>query len=325
MTVRKLKIGCYGKLPFYKEYISFGLEGVEPRAFKELVDKGEVQRGLTRREADINRLPKYFFLFHPSGARNILIGTLFPSSDGLRPFPMAPFCSIPRKRILKFYHMLPIYFEEVWNSFDAFISQDFVDIRDFYEKARQIELHVNRTFHDIEGYLRIRLEQTPVHALCPRAGPVPEEWPDWGLRVFKNLRICAQTEQGRKKGDISLAFSIPVWGNREHRFFLVCFWLTLIRAVLRGIKGTPSVLFSDGEGLGSLHRVFILYRPIQPLDFVAMMEPEKENDFISNLASDWGQITRSAILSSSLVDTLKSPKSSLQDILNSLRSGFDGL
>jgi len=93
-------VSCYGKLPFYKDFLRENLAGKEAQSFKTWIDKGVGHYWGTTDGYRGTTVYPHGFLFRFPGTAKYLLGYLWGSHDegGLRFFPFSLFTSIPAGR-----------------------------------------------------------------------------------------------------------------------------------------------------------------------------------------------------------------------------------
>src|SRR6187455_2395516 len=86
------KIGCFGKLPSYGDFLSLNAEGPEAQALAAWLQSGVSVLSTSAVAAD----QTVTFVWRPEGARRTLVGALWPSADSAgRRFPFALFAAYP--------------------------------------------------------------------------------------------------------------------------------------------------------------------------------------------------------------------------------------
>ncbi len=320
MKLNRLKTTSYGKLPFYKEYIRFGEERPESKIYKTLIDKGEAERRNNTDPAHPNPSSKYLFLFVPDKGRKILVGDLISSSDGLRQFPFTQFSHLPRRKLSKRYHLMPLFFEDFWIAADSFLSQQFNDIHDFHQKNLKNRISSPTNLSSIEKDYKQRLSDTNLGTLYLSATSSHDEQAEINPRILRNLWTAIKLETEINKKEIPLAFWVPVYGNQKDRLFYISCWLQIMSIIIGKHKCIPSIFITDNNESTKFQGFFILFRYVMPSDFAIMMAQQIENDMISNLSTDWGPINEKIAFPASLEDSMNNAETSLSDFLNLLKT-----
>lgn len=316
MKEKKLKTSCYGKLPFYKEYIRFG-ENRRERAFLEnLIDKGVAEKNLDTRQGGATPLPKLMFLYVPDKGRRILAGNLWPSSDGLRSFPVVQFSYLRRRKVSKRFHLLPIYLEGLWASMNGFLGQRFENIQEFYKRTQEFSISLPSDYTMAEEEFNKRMESNRVSSLWPWSGGAETDRQEGILRFFRNLRAAGEIEMRSMNADVSVALWVPVGGRGPDHFGLVAFWLQAVRITFGKPRCVPSVFMAENSRSESAEGVFIIFRQVVPFDFLAMVNQQPPTETISDLSSDWGDLSTQTILPPSLEEALRKPNTPLAGILD---------
>ncbi len=317
MKTKKLKTGFYGKLPFYKEFIRTGDFRSETRGFEDFLHGGESERRARPETVETVPRTRFLFLFSPQKGSRILAGTLRPSTDGLRPFPITQFCHLRRRPVFKQYFLLPLLLEEFWQASDLFLTRSFSNLQDFVQQSRELPISVPGSFSPARERFRDRMERSTIRELPPPPVSMEDADRGWTARVFRNLYTTAGIERAHntRRGGVSLAFWLPIHGNRETRLSLASFWLKVLDVVLGKPRSLPSVFIADHDDPQPRPGMFIVFRPVISSDFVCIMEGHAGKDTISDLTADWGNVGSGTALDDRLDQALHSPETTLDRVL----------
>lgn len=117
--------GCYGKLPFWPEYLSENLAGASAREVKRWLHEGRAAAGLSADGGSVeepNETRSLRFLYGAPGASDLAVGVVRPSADvgGKRRFPFAVLVTLPRRASGRNWELLPMALSPVWDALDDF-------------------------------------------------------------------------------------------------------------------------------------------------------------------------------------------------------------
>jgi len=113
------QLSCYGKLPFYPEFLRFHLESDVGRWLVEWIDSA--RRTLPGSEAWPGResdLEIRLVLAHDTG-RQVVAALLRPSTDaGTRAYPICVFTSYQAHDLRDRWYLMPLWLEPLWRTID---------------------------------------------------------------------------------------------------------------------------------------------------------------------------------------------------------------
>ncbi len=122
MDARYVRVGCFGKLPFWPEYLEEELSFASSRWLKSWIHRGRELVQLERDEGApaVTESRQHRFLLAAPGAPELLAGVIGPSSDlgSRRAFPFALFAHLPKRRYLRHYPLLPLALAPVWEALE---------------------------------------------------------------------------------------------------------------------------------------------------------------------------------------------------------------
>ena len=117
-----LAVGCFGKLPFDREYLEVNVALPSSKALRAWIRDGRTIAGMSPDSQDgtvppeTNRLR---CLVSPAGSQDVLAAVLRPSADlGGRVFPFAVFAHVPRRPWSRSFHLMPMALDPVWDALD---------------------------------------------------------------------------------------------------------------------------------------------------------------------------------------------------------------
>ena len=114
MSETLLAVGCFGKLPFWREYLEGGARSTSSRELREWLREGRELLVLESSSDNQQEVTDQAFgahlrvLLSLPGAEDLLVGVVRPSRDGGgRHAPFSVFARLPRKAYGKHYALLP--------------------------------------------------------------------------------------------------------------------------------------------------------------------------------------------------------------------------
>ena len=147
MAENYLPLGCFGKLPFYGDYLKVGVSQPTARALIELMLHGKRELAVDESDhggyKDVAIEGRHWILFGERGSKELFVGVLRPSRDGGgRHFPFVVFTHVPRKIYGRHYSLLPLALAPIWVALaEAWEALGDVATRDGFEETLEaIEL-----------------------------------------------------------------------------------------------------------------------------------------------------------------------------------------
>ena len=261
-----LPVGCYGKLPFWREYLEEKLSFPSTRALKEWVHQGREDARLSQEDVENARIQATTsrrFLFGIPGSTELVAGVIRPSSDGGgRGFPFMVFTHFPRRLYGKQYSMLPMALGPVWEALDdAWDQLAAVTSRDMFREVLGSSLvPTPAPATEVQGlYLTERRES---------ASQVFRRQDGASLDSLKQ-HLPEFLQRLRKGGELP-ALELPVSDDIEASPFEVAFWLELINKPFFWKRWEPSIFLE--ESLAEKNRdVILIFGMIRPQDYSAIL------------------------------------------------------
>lgn len=268
MAGSMLPLACFGKLPFWREYLTGGAVHPTSRALREWLHRGKEALGLENGEEGVKDEAfnaQLRVLIGLPGSKELLVGVIRPSNDaGGRHFPFTVFTHIPRKVFGKQYSLLPMALVPVWEALeDAWSALAAVASHEAYEEALASNsapglAPVTEAKGDYQG----RLGEDATHlfegdpASSPRA--LMEQMPEVLLAL-------------RKSGGVGGAhLQFPAASDIEEACFNASLWIDLVNRQFRLRRFEPSVLL-DAKVNAAQRRVFLKFGSPEPEDYLDVM------------------------------------------------------
>jgi len=111
-------IGCYGKLPFWPEYIEHLATTPAASAFKRWIEAGRAEASLEQAGEVRERARLRFLMTNPSSPES-LVGVMRPSQDAARrSHPFAVFIRLPRRDHAGRFAALALGLAPIWEALD---------------------------------------------------------------------------------------------------------------------------------------------------------------------------------------------------------------
>lgn len=258
--------GCFGKLPFWPEFLE--AEGAFPSArfLKEWIHQGRNLYGYGRTlgGAEISETLRRRLLLMLPGFKEILAGVIGPSSDlgGRRVFPFAVFVTVPRAHFGRTPFLAPLA-----------LRGAFEDLEDLWEALAPVPNQ--KAFEDTMQGFRIREPAPPDDArLSYRAGLMTDIERlldrDDGVNLASlagHLRPFLEEIRGATSS--STLFELPVSRDPADAMFDLSFWIDLInRPLWSAIE--PSLFLDAKVGPRSRTSLLVARAPLAT-DYPAVM------------------------------------------------------
>lgn len=272
-----LPLACFGKLPFWREYLTGGAVHPTSRALRDWLHRGKEALGLENGEEGVKDEvfnAQLRVLIGLPGSKELLAGVIRPSNDaGGRHFPFTVFTHIPRKVFGKQYSLLPMALVPVWEALeDAWDALAAVASREAYEEMLASNsvpglVSVAEAKGDYQGRLgedaKHLFESDP--ASSPRA--LIERMPEVLIAL-------------RKSGGVGGAhLQFPAVPDLEEACFNASLWIDLVNRQFRLRRFEPSVLL-DARVSAAQRRVFLKFGPPEPDDYLDVMGADAKTKLV---------------------------------------------
>ena len=221
-----LPLACYGKLPFWPEYLQHGASYPSSRVLRDWLHQGRMESGLDSAEGagvpDETRSRR--FVYGEPKSLEVLAGVVRPSRDqgDLRAFPFAVFVHIPRRFFGRHHFLIPLCLEPVWEALeDAWDALSSCAERDSFEEVLKE--------HRVPGPPAPSALRASFDAGLRQASDrLFEGRPEVGIEALASgfppaLRAVRDVSNG---GSVAVAF--PVSSSCEDRAFDAAFWMDLL-------------------------------------------------------------------------------------------------
>jgi len=244
---RYLTVACFGKLPFWPEFLEVGVAEPTARHLKRWLHQGREYAGLQAEEENPPDLPIQAHvrcLIELPGSGELLAGVVRPSTDrGGRHFPFAVFTQFSRRIYGKHYALLLLALAPVWEALEDAWQQIHIASteEEFRERLDAVEVPHPAGRDEVRAVHR-RMLRDGAGRLFDRddgtdAGLLAERMPDLLLRL-------------RKLGSADgLGLWLPVSEDLEEACFDAGWWIELLNRQFRLKRFEPSVFIDGRPGL----------------------------------------------------------------------------
>ena len=264
MSAPELQVGCFGKLPFWREYLEGGDRSVAARELREWLRQGRELHVLESSSGDQQVTDQAFpahlrVLLSLPGADDLLVGIVRPSRDGGgRHAPFSVFARLPRRFYGKHYGLLPSSLGPVWTALD-----------DTWDRLHEIPSR--ELFEEACESLEV---PAPVEVKMARGAYQGRQFDDAGKlfdrQALETLRGAMPDLLGAiKKGSRDVCVALPAAVEVDEACFNASMWIDLVNRQFRLRRYDPSVFLDSREGLGD-RQVYLKFGKLNPADYVQM-------------------------------------------------------
>lgn len=265
MSHPTLEAGCFGKLPFWREYLEGGTRSVASRELREWLRQGRELLVLETSTEDQQVTDKAFeahlrVLLSLPGVDDLLVGIVRPSRDaGGRHAPFSVFARLPRRLYGKHYGLLPSALGPVWEALEDGWSS-------------LAEVPSQSAFEEVCTALEI---PAPVDVKQARGGYQGRQLDDAGKMfdqsALETLRSNMPNLLGRiKKGPRDICVALPAAEDVSEACFNASLWIDLINRQFRLRRFDPSVLLDVRQGRAP-RQIYLRFGGLNPLDYVPIL------------------------------------------------------
>ena len=267
MAEGPLALGCFGKLPFWPEYIERSAGLPTARALRSWLHEGkETSATLADEEiacVDVPIRSRLRLLLGLPGSTELLIGVLRGSKDhGGRNFPFSVFAHVPRRLYGKHYALLPLAFAPVWDALD----EAWDVLASVASKAAFDEVLVGLQAPQPEPAKQVveaykSGQERSIAALNGRADGACRE-----ALQEKLPEVLARLKQGN--GEMGL--ELPVSSDPEEACFDATFWIDLLNRQFFMKRFEPSVLLDETRSRED-RTVYLRFGKLDAADYPTVM------------------------------------------------------
>jgi type VI secretion system ImpM family protein len=271
MATGYLTLACFGKLPFWREYLEVGPALPSSRALKKWLHSGKEEFGLVSGEhlqpdeIKDERIEAHLrVLLALPGAKELLVGVIRPSNDaGGRHFPFAVFAHLPKRAYGKHYAMLPMAMHPVWEVLDdAWEALGAVATKGAFEEALDsIQVPEPVAVAEARSQFRGRHGED--------AGRLVEGWTGTSLdRVIGSIPPIVGGIKKIESEGACLRF--PVARELGEACFNTSLWIDLLNRQFRLHRVEPSVLLDERAASGG-RQVYLKFGSLTAADYLGIL------------------------------------------------------
>jgi type VI secretion system ImpM family protein len=315
MSEDSFPIGCFGKLPFHKEYIQANIHEPEAQHFLKWMDEGARYLKSFSGSSQNAYSQRYQLIFCPKKSAKFLTGHIRLSSDSLRSYPFAIFSTCNYKGFAGHFSLLPHLFAQFWDELRNFMSKPFADLQSFHAHLRELHIPIPPTpSKDKEEFLSITIG-TKLNVLWNALFGTADD--PRKLHILQNLWTVLSPYRKGSHHEIPIALRIPLSSKIIPPPVQIFFWLEVISRTLKRIDIAPSLFIPEPQEDATAQAFYIFFREPQPSDYRDIMENSEESEKINNLCGDWGFLEGAKDFPPKIKRLLASQETTLQQIIDS--------
>jgi len=262
-----LPVGCFGKLPFWPEYLEVGAGLETARALREWVHQGRAEAGLVEEgedRPDVELWTHWRLLIGTPGSKDLLVGVMRPSKGaGGREFPFTVFTHVPRREYGKHYALLPLGLGPVWEELeDAWLSLASLATRDaFRETIGSFEVSRPAPIREIRAAFEAG-QIDPLDGLFDRTD---------GANLDTLLaELPGAMGRLKQRGNRGLNLCLPVSRDARQACFDAAMWIDLVNRQFFMRRFEPCLIL-DASAKERERVAFFKYGALGPADYAALL------------------------------------------------------
>jgi type VI secretion system ImpM family protein len=266
---------CFGKLPFWREYLEVGIGHPTARALKEWMLRGKQESAMDQAEEGYRDVPvesRLRILFGVDGSRELLAGVLRPSRDaGGRHYPFVLFTHFPRRLYGRHFSLLPLALTPVWRALDDAWDAlaESTDREGFQEALDSLELPALAAAKVARGDFQGREGESADELFAAPAAS----------RAELTRSLPGLLERLPRSGADGLSVQLPVNREVDEACFDASFWIELINRQFRLRRFEPSV-FLDEHPESRERAVVLRFGLPRPADYVSIVSRPRVEAFL---------------------------------------------
>jgi type VI secretion system ImpM family protein len=262
-----LSVGCFGKLPFWPEYLEARVNFETSNGLKQWLHLGREDARMADESGggkDAERSTPLRILLSMSGSPDLLAAVLRPSKGrGGRHFPFAVFVHFPRKAYGKHFPLIPMALSGVWEELeDAWEALASLASHDaFTEMLQSLEVQPPTPLRDVRNAYEAQMRE--------QASGLFEGGDGESLATLVSSMpdVIGRLKQ---KGNGGTALQLPVAGDLTDACFDASVWIDLFNRQFRLRRLDPCV-FVDAGTDGSSRKAVLKFGPLVPSDYAGVM------------------------------------------------------
>jgi hypothetical protein len=260
-----LPLGCFGKLPFWPEYLEENVSYPTSRSMKNWILEGRKETGLASanvEQARPDETANRRFLFGTAGSVELTVGVIRPSRDqGGRDCPFMVHTHLPRRLYAKQYWLLPLALAPVWEALD--------DTWDNLSSAASPP-----AFKESLSSTLIPAPAPPAEVKVHYDSLQGESMAGMfdrrdGARLDAALGSLSRLVSGLK-GEATSTVDLPVSRGSSASAFDAAFWIDMVNRQFLWRRFEPSVFLQEGSSASGF-RVMLVFGMMRPSDYAQVM------------------------------------------------------
>lgn len=267
MSTEYLAPGCYGKLPFWPEYLEVQVAHPSSRELKRWIHEGRHAAGLGADSSEgsvAKETRRLRFAFGAPGSPEMVAGVVRPSADigNKREFPFAVFAHFARRSWGRHYAMLPMALEPTWDALDDIWASlaEVASQAAFREILQTARVPGPRDPADVRGAYDAGLGRGAAWASSRADGASVEALRSNFAGLLKELKASPD----------NVRVEFPVGAALDEAAFDASFWIDLLNRQFLFRRFEPLV-FLDGAPVHADRRAYLVFGPAKPEDYAWLM------------------------------------------------------
>ncbi len=255
-----LRVACFGKLPFYREFIRHGCESPAAAGVVRWIERAHEAMTRAGTPTDTPGAEVTFALPHPEGA-GVVAGVVRRSSDGLRRHPVALFAEDRASGLETQWHLAPIALAPLWRALAGLLEGPYENVAQLGAAldASDVTIGVPDAVAAWEAFLSGATADGPWRTLTGVDG-------DAGRHLALNLVAVARAQRDADSVEAGVSFAVPLAGDDAGaRLARAGLWLAAFREGA-GTAPPPAILLAAGGT-----RLYAFYRPVDGADLGALL------------------------------------------------------
>jgi hypothetical protein len=284
MRSAELRVGAFGKLPFYKDFISYNPDKRNLHLFRQWLEEGfSTPWPLSGGERPQLRTP-YRLLNHTPGAAEMTVAVIWNSSDGKRLFPFSLFAALPIKGFSMRRGLIPLYLKHLWEQLQDLheVCSRATEINELYSILKEAVLKFDPTLDEnvvFEEWKSFILN-TPLKTFAAQLTHKIEE--ETWLTFLHNIRLYLAYFSGSRRAAGNMAFNLPLASALPY-VEQAEFWLEVLSCLLPGSAVIPNLLLPFKSGRSD--SCSFVFRKFVPQDALIMSKVVSEYEQIQDIST----------------------------------------
>jgi len=256
MTVR---VACFGKLPFHREFLRIGLESPAAAWVVHWLEQAHVAWSRTGNAPASSPLVR----FAAPVERSLVVGVVRQSSDGLRRHPVALFIETSGDLAAARPELVPLACEPVWTALATLLDAGATSVAELTAALAGGVPAPDRAAAEA-AFADAGARDVPGGAWAALAGPAADA--DAARHLALNFITAAQAQAGVASAADGVAFSVPIDEQPATAAGQAALWIALFTAAVSRAIAPPALLLRPQPGM-----LVACYRPPDGRDLAATL------------------------------------------------------